>query len=85
MGICFSTIHPKCLWCEKSLSYKGPLILYSFQGCGKYHKKIMCNLCLSDKIGSNLNSEYDIDLSTGSNDGPSGMKIYAKKLNKRLT
>jgi len=27
MGICFSAIHPKCLWCEKTLSHTGPIIL----------------------------------------------------------
>ena len=80
MGICISVIHPKCLWCEKSLSYKGPIILYSFQGCGKYHNKTMCNICLSEKLGYTIEkSDYDIDLSTGDNDDPLGMKIYVKK------
>ena len=66
MGICFSTIHPQCFRCEKSLDKKGPNVLYSFQGCGKYHNIIMCNLCLKEKIGYDFDDSYDF--STGNND-----------------
>ena len=83
MGICSSTVKPKCFWCEKSLHKNGPTILYSFQGCGKYHRKTICNLCLTDKVGYDISKlEDECDLSTGSNDDPLGMTIYVKK---RLT
>ena len=80
MGICFSTIHPKCLWCEKTLSHKGPIILYKFQGCGKYHNKKICNLCFQDKFGYTLLDDYDF--STGIDDDPLGMKVI---IYRRLT
>ena len=31
MGICFSTIHPKYLWYEKSINKNNLIILYSFK------------------------------------------------------
>ena len=65
MGICSSTVKPKCFWCEKSLHKNGPTILYSFQGCGKYHRKTICNLCLTDKVGYDISKlEDDCDLPT---------------------
>ena len=51
MGLCYSRFRRRCDFCERTLHKNGPTIFYIFQGCGKYHKKIMCNECLELKTG----------------------------------
>jgi len=87
MGICYSRSY-QCDKCQRTLHKKGPKILYSFRGCGKYHNKLMCDECLSDKLGYDISdlddgsdeySEYDIHLPDTKNNDPLGMTIYIKK------
>ena len=80
MNNCCSSSQSKCFWCEKYLQKKGPTILYKFKGCGKYHNKIMCNLCFKKKYGYELYENHN--LSKKINNDPLGMTIYIhKKLN----
>ena len=60
MNKCF-LFQSKCLWCSQNLNKNGPTILYKFKGCGKYHNKIMCNLCFSKKYGYELYENYRIE------------------------
>ena len=79
MGICYSRYY-QCDNCQRILHKDGPKILYSFRGCGKYHNKIMCNLCFLKKYGYELYENYN--LSNKINNDPLGMTIYIhKKLN----
>ena len=75
-----SLFYPKCFWCEQHLYKNGPTILYKFKGCGKYHNKIMCNLCFTKKYDYKLYENHN--LSNRINNDPLGMSIYIhKKLN----
>ena len=69
----------QCDICNEQLKDKKNL-LYKFKGCGKYHKKKICNLCFENRFGYKIDD--DIDLSTGNDDDPLGMKIIIyKRLN----
>tara|TARA_B100000745_G_C19957871_1_gene323639 strand:- start:257 stop:493 length:237 start_codon:yes stop_codon:yes gene_type:complete len=78
MGICYSRYY-QCDNCQRILHKDGPKILYSFHGCGKYHNKLMCDECLYDKLGFEIQNTHDI---LTDNPDPLGMNIYIKK---RLT
>ena len=78
MGHCFSKIHPQCLWCDKSIHKNGPTILYSFQGCGKYHNKTICNICLKNNFGLEIDNE-SYEIPNDINKDPLGMTILIKK------
>ena len=76
MNKCF-LFQSKCLWCNKNLNKNGSTILYKFKGCGKYHNKIICNLCFYNKFGFIIHENYN--LSNDKNTDPLGMNIYILK------
>ena len=65
-----------CDICDEQLRDEKNL-LYKFKGCGKYHNKKLCNICFQNKFGYTIKG--DLDLSTGVNDDPLGMKIIIYK------
>lgn len=77
MNNCCNLLQPKCFWCDKYLYKKGPTILFKFKGCGKYHNKIICNLCFYNKFGFIIHENYN--LSNDKNNDPLGMNIYILK------
>ena len=78
MGICLSRFRSRCFYCERTLHKAGPTTMYSFQGCGKYHGKTMCNECLEMKTGM-IFGDSPVTVLYDNHPDPLGMKIYMKE------
>lgn len=67
----YSYLIGRCFWCKQTTN-----VIYTFQGCGKYHDTLMCSQCYENKLNSKkkiTNSYYPI------NPDPLGMTIKLYK------